>query len=74
MIKIISKVGKKTNCKMRGSRFDVANEAINVSVTLVNAISDVDAVLGDLVRRKIVDALEGRAKPIGEQKEETEAE
>lgn len=74
MIKVTCKVGGKTNCKMKGDRFEVANEAVNIAVSLVNSISGVDVALGDLVRKTIIDALEGRAQPIEETKEETEEE
>lgn len=63
MIKIVSKTGRKTHCKMSGNRFEVANEAVNIAVTLVNAIGDADAALGEAVRKTIIGALEGRVQP-----------
>lgn len=58
MIKIKSVTGRKTECKIKGTRFDTANEAINVAVSLVKAFMRADAVIGDTVRTAIIAELE----------------
>lgn len=73
MIKIKSSKGKGSFI-IKGERFETANEAVNIAVHLVEHFEAIDKALGAAVRKTIIDALEGRAQPKGEQGEETEAE
>ena len=69
MIKI--KVCKgRTQIQMKGEKFEVANEAVNIAVGLVQRFSEIDKPLGDALRKTIIGALDGSVQP----KEETEAE
>ena len=73
MIKI--KVNKgKANLVIKGERFETANEAVNVAVSLVEHFGEIDKALGEAIRKTIIGALDGSVQPAGEQKEETEAE
>lgn len=62
MIKIkINKGRAKTLVK--GERFETANEAVNVAVSLVEHFESFDKALGEAVRKTIIGALDGSIQP-----------
>lgn len=69
MIKIKTNKGK-TQLTMKGEKFEVANEAVNIAVNLVERLGDIDEVLGAATKKTIIGVFEGRVQPKEEAEEE----
>lgn len=65
MIKIKSTIKRGVSVKVRGGRFDTANEAVGAAVGIVEAFQQADYTIGELVREAIIRELEKLA-PINE--------
>lgn len=62
MIKI--KVNKgKAHLMVKGERFETANEAVNVAISLVEHFESFDEALGKAMRKTIISALDGSIQP-----------